>query len=49
MKVKAEVRQVELENLRKAARLAAGERDDPDIDRKIVIEGAASVVVPTDL
>ena len=46
MKVKAEVRGVELENLRKAARLIAGEREDPDIERKIVIEGVASVVVP---
>lgn len=48
MKVKAEVRAVELENLRKAARLSLGEREDPDIDRKIVIDGAASVVTPTD-
>ncbi|MEM8998220.1 MAG: hypothetical protein AAGF23_25785, partial [Acidobacteriota bacterium] len=42
----AEVRGAELNNVRLAARLVAGEREDPDIDRKIVIEGESSVVVP---
>ncbi|MEO1084416.1 MAG: hypothetical protein AAFY88_09245, partial [Acidobacteriota bacterium] len=42
----AEVRGAELNNVRLAARLVAGEREDPDIDRKIVIEGETSVVVP---
>ncbi len=38
-KVQAEVRHAELENLRLAARLASGEYGDPDIEKKIVIEG----------
>jgi hypothetical protein len=38
-KVQAEVRHAELENLRAAARILAGEREDPDIEKKIVIEG----------
>jgi hypothetical protein len=38
-KVQAEVRRAELENLRLAARLASGEYGDPDIEKKIVIEG----------
>ncbi len=54
-KVKAEVRHAELENLRLAARLAAAESDsknlgmleDPDIEKKIVIEGNASVQANT--
>jgi hypothetical protein len=54
-KVKAEVRHAELENLRLASRLAAAQSDsknlpllsDPDIDKKVLIEGGASVVIPT--
>ena len=38
-KVQAEVRHAELENLRLAARLAFGELGDPDVERKIVVEG----------
>ncbi len=38
-KVLAEVRHAELENIRLATRLTLGEREDPDIDKKIVIEG----------
>jgi hypothetical protein len=38
-KVQAEVRKMEMENLRMAARLLTEEYEDPDIDRKIVIEG----------
>jgi hypothetical protein len=38
-KVQAEVRHAELENLRLAARLASGEYGDPDVEKKIVIEG----------
>jgi len=38
-KVQAEIRHAELENLRLAARLADGEYDDPDVEKKIVIEG----------
>jgi hypothetical protein len=37
--VQAEVRHAELENLRLAARLASGEYGDPDVEKKIVIEG----------
>ena len=38
-KVQAEVRHAELENLRLAARLGSGEYGDPDVEKKIVIEG----------
>jgi hypothetical protein len=38
-KVQAEVRRQELENIRLASRLAAGDREDPDIDTNIQIEG----------
>lgn len=48
MKVKAEVRGVELENLRKAARLLAGERDDPDVDKRIEVRSSTPLVLPTD-
>jgi hypothetical protein len=50
-KVKAEVRHAELENLRLASRLATGQDnhpellEDPDIEKKIVVEGNASVLV----
>ena len=44
-KVQAEVRKVELENLRLAARLLNDEREDPDIEKKVVIEGSAPIVV----
>ena len=37
-KVQAEVRRAELENVRLAARALEGEREDPDIEKKIVIE-----------
>jgi hypothetical protein len=39
-KVQAEARKQELENIRRAARILAGEREDPDIEKKIVVEGA---------
>jgi len=47
-KVQAEVRGLELENVRAAARLLAGEREDPTIEKKIVVENAAPIVVPAD-
>jgi hypothetical protein len=48
-KVQAEVRGEELENLRLAARLLSGEYEDPDIDKKIVVEGdTQNVTVSTD-
>lgn len=40
-KVQAEVRHAELENIRLAARALRGKDEDPDIERKIVVEGAA--------
>ncbi len=45
MKVRAEVRQMELENVRFAARLLKGEREDPEIDKKVVVHGADGVIV----
>ena len=49
-KVKAEVRHAELENLRLASRLVGGQAkpkllEDPDIDRKIVVDGNATTIV----
>ncbi len=38
-------RAMELENLRKAARLLSKELEDPDIEKKIVVESPSSVVV----
>lgn len=38
-KVQAEVRRMELENIRYAARLLNDEMEDPDIDKKIVVTG----------
>jgi hypothetical protein len=43
-KVQAEVRGAEMENLRMAARLLAGEHEDPRVDKKIVIEGGNPTV-----
>jgi len=46
-KVQAEVRKLEMENLRYAARMLSGERGDPNVDRKILIEGTNNgIVVP---
>jgi hypothetical protein len=46
-KAQAETRKIEMENLRFAARIFADKFEDPDIERKIVIEGAAGpVIVP---
>src|SRR5262249_9958945 len=47
-KVQAEVRHAELENIRLAAPALEGERDDPDIEKKIVIEGSANPVIDTE-
>ncbi|HKO96746.1 MAG TPA: hypothetical protein VJU86_07135 [Pyrinomonadaceae bacterium] len=41
-----EVRRGGLESLRLASRLLHNEREDPDVEKKIVVEGAASIVVP---
>ena len=45
-KMQEDVRKAGLENLRLAARLLNDEREDPDIEKKIVIEGAESIIVP---
>lgn len=46
-KVQSEIRKAELENIRAAARILSAEYEDPDIDKKIVIEGGgANVTVP---
>jgi hypothetical protein len=42
-KAQAEVRAAEFENIRAAARLLAGERDDPSIEKTVVIKGDANV------
>jgi hypothetical protein len=49
-KARAELRQSELENLRRAARLLQEEPDldDPDIDKHVLIEGSSAVVVEPD-
>lgn len=48
-KVQAEVRKLEMENIRYAARILSNEREDPEIEKKILIEGAArDLVVPVD-
>jgi hypothetical protein len=44
-KVQAEVRAAELENVRMAARLFAGEREDPTIEKKVVVENAGTTIV----
>jgi hypothetical protein len=38
-KVQAEVRKMEFENIRYAARLLAKEREDPDVEKKVVVNG----------
>ena len=47
-KVQAEVRHAELENIRLAARALKGKDDDPDIDKKIVVENANDLVIDTE-
>jgi hypothetical protein len=48
-KVQAEVRGAELENVRMAARLFAGEREDPTIEKKVVVEDAGTAIVGPDV
>ncbi|WP_162055912.1 hypothetical protein [Pontibacter pamirensis] len=47
-KVQAEVRKAELENLRLVDRILNGEREDPDIEKKIIINGAVEPMLPID-
>ncbi|MDD2716163.1 MAG: hypothetical protein PHW04_09730 [Candidatus Wallbacteria bacterium] len=44
-KVKAEVRHAELENLRLAARLVAGELEDPEIERRILVDKGVGISI----
>jgi hypothetical protein len=46
-RAQGETRRIELENLRYAARILGEQLDDPEIDKKIIIEGAAEPVVET--
>ena len=47
-KVQAEVRRMEMENVRYAARIVQGEREDPDIEKKIIVEGSKDPVIDVD-
>jgi hypothetical protein len=47
-KAQADVRKAELENLRLAARLINDQFEDPDIDKKIVVEGGAHPAIDVD-
>lgn len=47
-KVQAEVRHAELENVRLASRARKGKDEDPDIEKKVVIENGSGVVVEPD-
>ena len=47
-KVQAEVRRMELENVRYAARLLNAEMEDPDIDKKIVVTNGAHTAINMD-
>jgi hypothetical protein len=42
-KVQAEMRTAELENVRFVARLLAGEREDPTVEKKVVVEGGTTI------
>ncbi len=44
-KAQAEVRGLEMQTVLRAARMLAGELEDPDIDKKVVIQGNPGVVV----
>ena len=48
-KVQADVRKSELESLRLAPRLLNHEREDPDVDKKVEIEGSTGIVVDPDV
>ncbi|HEX7151614.1 MAG TPA: hypothetical protein VF618_09020 [Thermoanaerobaculia bacterium] len=47
-KAQAEARHAEIRNLWMVDRLLHDEREDPDIDKKIIIEGAVGPVLPVD-
>jgi hypothetical protein len=48
-RARTDLQGAELENLRFAARLVAGERDDPQADKHVVVEGGGAVEVETDV
>jgi hypothetical protein len=45
-KAQAEAREKELDNIRRTARILSGERGDPHVDKKILIEGGSNFIVP---
>lgn len=45
LKVQEEVREAQIENLRKSARIIENKLDDPDIDRRIEISGNDDIIV----
>ena len=47
-KVQSEVRHAELENIRLAARALKGEDQDPDIEKMIVVQDHARLLVDTE-
>ncbi len=48
-KIQAETRQVEIKNLWMVDRLLNGERDDPEIEKKVIIQGVtAGPSIPVD-
>jgi hypothetical protein len=47
-KAQASVRAAELNNIRSAARILAKDYEDPDIEKKVVIENGQNVIVPED-
>ncbi|WP_369134817.1 hypothetical protein [Modestobacter sp. I12A-02662] len=44
-KVQEEVRAMQLESIRRMARLLAGEREDPNVDKRVLIQGETGPVV----
>ena len=42
-KVQAEVRKLEMENVRYAARILSDEREDPEVEKRIIIEGTTGL------
>ena len=47
-KVQADVRHAELENIRLASRALKGKDEDPDIEKKIIVENGGGVVIGTE-
>ena len=47
-KVGAEVCEAEVENLRRAAKLVHGERENPEIDKRVFVEREPAVTIDSD-